>query len=212
MHRSDGSGTTSNFTKYLEAAAPDVWTLGSGDTVDWPASTQGAEKNSGVAALIGQTDGAIGYVDLADASQGRPLTAQIENSSGEFVGPDRRRRAGSARGRRADEDLTYNPLNAAGEGAYPITSPTWIITYTTYSDAELVTSLQTYLQVRVHHGPGRSPAPRLCRDPGQLPGEGPRPGGRDNHRLTPLLRDIRWVLEKPDLPVVPAPAQDRGPR
>ena len=67
VHRSDGSGTTSNFTKFLKAASPTVWKLDSGDTVNWPASTQGAEKNSGVASLIKTTDGAIGYVDLADA-------------------------------------------------------------------------------------------------------------------------------------------------
>ena len=50
VHRSDGSGTTNNFTKYLKAAAPDTWKLDAGDTVNWPATTQGAEKNTGVAA------------------------------------------------------------------------------------------------------------------------------------------------------------------
>ncbi|MGB6057798.1 MAG: phosphate ABC transporter substrate-binding protein PstS, partial [Microthrixaceae bacterium] len=57
VHRSDGSGTTNNFTKYLTAASPNVWKLGSGDEVSWPAATQGQEKNSGVAEVIKQTKG-----------------------------------------------------------------------------------------------------------------------------------------------------------
>lgn len=146
VHRSDGSGTTSNFTKYIEAAAPDTWKLGSGDEVPWPATTQGAEKNSGVAALIGQTDGAIGYVDLADAIKADLSTALIEDAGGEFVGPTSEGVQAALEGAELDEDLTYNPLNSEGEGAYPITAPTWLITYTTYPDADLVTSLQTYVR------------------------------------------------------------------
>lgn len=146
VHRSDGSGTTSNFTKYVETAAPDTWTLGSGDTVDWPAVTQGAEKNSGVAALISQTDGAIGYVDLADAIKADLSTATVEDAAGEFVGPTAEGVQAALDGAELDDNLTYNPLNSPGDGAYPITSPTWIITYASYSDADLVTSLQTYLR------------------------------------------------------------------
>ena len=71
-HRSEGSGTTSNFTKYLTKAGGSAWTLGAGDTVNWPASTQGAQANSGVASLIKSTPGAVGYVDLADAVERRP--------------------------------------------------------------------------------------------------------------------------------------------
>ena len=71
VHRSDGSGTTSNFTKYLAKAAPTTWKLTPGDTVTWPASQAGA-KNTGVAQIIKQTPGAIGYVDLSDATATRP--------------------------------------------------------------------------------------------------------------------------------------------
>ena len=146
VHRSDGSGTTSNFTKYLTAAAPDVWTLESGDTVNWPAGTQGAEKNSGVAALIGQTAGAIGYVDLADAVKADLTFAAIQDQAGEYVLPTAEGVQAALEGAELADDLTYNPLNSEGEGAYPITAPTWIITYTTYSDAATVESLQTYLR------------------------------------------------------------------
>ncbi|MCU1376457.1 MAG: phosphate transporter periplasmic phosphate-binding protein, partial [Actinomycetia bacterium] len=67
VHRADGSGTTSAFTKYLTKAAGAAWTLGAGDTVPWPASSQAGQKNTGVAQIIKDTKGAIGYVDFADA-------------------------------------------------------------------------------------------------------------------------------------------------
>ena len=60
-------GTTANFTSFLTKAAPSDWTLGSGSTVSWGSGTQGATGNSGVAKLVKDTDGAIGYVDFSDA-------------------------------------------------------------------------------------------------------------------------------------------------
>ena len=146
VHRSDGSGTTNNFTKYLKAAAPDVWKLDSGDTVNWPAGTQGAEKNSGVAQLISQTSGAIGYVDLADAAKANLTFAAVKDQSGEYVKPTAEGVSTALENAEVADDLTYNPLNSEGKGAYPITAPTWVITYASYSDAGLVKTLQTYLQ------------------------------------------------------------------
>jgi len=146
VHRSDGSGTTNNFTKYLKAAAPNTWTLDSGDTVNWPATTQGAEKNSGVAQLIKQTNGAVGYVDLADAAKASLSLAAIKNSAGNFVTPSAASVQAALDSAEINPDLTYNPLNAPGDQAYPITAPTWILTYAKYTDPALVTSLQTYLK------------------------------------------------------------------
>ena len=87
VHRSDGSGTTKNFTKFLVAAAPDTWKLDSGEEVEWPATTTGAEKSTGVTAVLKDTDGAVGYVDLADAAKEQLKVAAIGNASGEFVAP-----------------------------------------------------------------------------------------------------------------------------
>ena len=67
VHRSDDSGTTQNFTEYLTGAAPGVWKLKSGSTVEWPSDTQAGQGNGGVAQIIKATNGAIGYVDLSDA-------------------------------------------------------------------------------------------------------------------------------------------------
>ena len=146
VHRSDGSGTTNNFTKFLAAAAPDVWTLGSGDEVNWPGSTQGAEKNSGVAEVIKQTSGAIGYVDLADAGKAGLTFAAIGNPAGEFVQPSAKGVQAALEAATIAPDLTYNPLNSDGEGAYPITAPTWLLVIAEQSDAAKAETLRTYLR------------------------------------------------------------------
>ena len=145
VHRSDGSGTTNNFTKFLVAAAPDVWKLKSGDTVNWPTSTQGAEKNSGVAAVIADTEGAVGYVDLADAVSSDLQLASIQNAAGEFVQPTLDAASAALAGATIEPDLTYNPLNAEGAESYPITAPTWIIVYKTQPDAATAELLQGWI-------------------------------------------------------------------
>lgn len=145
VHRSDASGTTSNFTKYLTAAAEGTWTLGSGDTVNWAASTQGAEKNSGVASLIKSTDGAIGYVDLADAVNADLSLASIQNVDGEFVAPTLDAASAALDGAEVADDLTYNPLNAAGAESYPITAPTWILVYTQQPDEATANAVKGWL-------------------------------------------------------------------
>jgi phosphate transport system substrate-binding protein len=136
VHRSDGSGTTSNFTKYLDAAA-DNWKLGAGDTVEWPASTQGAEKNTGVAQLIDSSDGAIGYVDLSDADATGLTFASIKNKDGQFVQPTLEGAAAALEGAEVADDLSYNPLDAPGADAYPITSPTFLLLKTSYDASKL---------------------------------------------------------------------------
>lgn len=147
-HRSDGSGTTSNFTKYLTAAAPSAWKLGSGDTVEWPTDTQGGEKNTGVAQIIKQGDGGIGYVDLSDAKASGLKFAAIKNKDGQFVEPTLEGTTAGLEGAEVAEDLSYNPLNAAGASAYPITAPTFILVKANYNDAakaKLVKGFLTYL-------------------------------------------------------------------
>ena len=145
-HRSDGSGTTSNFTKYLTAASPQ-WKLGSGDTVAWPSGTQGAEKNTGVAQIIKQTDGAIGYVDYSDAVETKLSLAAIKNKDGKFVAPSLDGATAAVAGATVKDDLTYDPLNASGADAYPITAPTYLLLKSKYDadKAKLVTDYVRYL-------------------------------------------------------------------
>ena len=87
VHRSDGSGTTNNFAKFLVKAAEGTWKLDKGDTLTWPKNSVGAEKNTGVANAVSQTKGAIGYVDFADAKKGGLAMASVKNAAGEFVAP-----------------------------------------------------------------------------------------------------------------------------
>jgi phosphate transport system substrate-binding protein len=146
-HRSDGSGTTNNFTKYLKAASP-AWKLGSGDTVAWPAGTQGGEKNTGVAQIIQQADGGIGYVDLSDATESKLTFASIKNKDGQFVQPTLEGASAAVEGAEVKDDLTYNPLNAAGASAYPITAPTYLLLKDKYDDptkANLVKGFVRYV-------------------------------------------------------------------
>jgi phosphate transport system substrate-binding protein len=154
VHRSDGSGTTNNFTSYLSKAAPSSWTLGSGDTVNWPSDTQAGNGNPGVAQIVSQTDGAIGYVDLADSEASKLDTAEIKNQAGDFVGPTLEGAAAAVDGATINTDLTYSPLDAPGDGVYPITSPTWIIVYKTQSDKTKGDALKGFLNYILTDGQG----------------------------------------------------------
>ncbi len=143
--RSDGSGTTENFTKFLVAGAPDAWTLKSGSTVEWPADVQKGAGNGGVSTLVKGTPGAIGYVDLADADATGLSMANIKNKAGEFVEPTLEGASAALDGAKANPDLSYNPLWADGKDSYPITAPTWIIVYKNQTDKAKGEALKGFL-------------------------------------------------------------------
>jgi phosphate transport system substrate-binding protein len=134
VRRADGSGTTSNFTGYLTKAAPTAWTLGKGDTVNWPAQLQSGAGNQGVAQLVQTTNGAVGYVDFADAKAVGLKTASLKNAAGKFVAPTLAGVSAALGEVSLTPDLTYDPLNAAGEKAYPIAAPTWMLVYKNQTD------------------------------------------------------------------------------
>jgi phosphate transport system substrate-binding protein len=154
VHRSEASGTTNNFTRFLTKAGGSAWTLGTGDTVNWPSSTQGAQANSGVAQLIKTTPGAVGYVDLADAVNADLTFASIQNSAGKFVAPTLDGASAALAGAQINPDLTYDPINASGDAAYPITSPTWIIAYKNQPDAKTAAALKGWLNFLLTDGQG----------------------------------------------------------
>lgn len=143
--RSDGSGTTSNFSKFLAAAAPTAFTLTAGDTVAWP-KAQAGKGNAGVAQIVKDTPGAIGYVDYSDATATKLSTASIKNKDGKFVAPTLAGATAALAGAEVKADLTYSPLNAAGADAYPITAPTYVLVYATpSSNAAAIKGWLTYL-------------------------------------------------------------------
>lgn len=143
--RSDSSGTTANFTSFLAKAAATDWTLGSGSTVSWPEGTQGAQGNSGVAKLVKSTDGAIGYVDYSDAVASDLTFASVENSSGKFIAPSIASASAAADGATINPNLTYDPINAPGAKAYPITSPTWLMVMADQTDANKGAAIKGFL-------------------------------------------------------------------
>jgi phosphate transport system substrate-binding protein len=156
-HRSDGSGTTENFTKYLTAAAPGVWTLGSGATVSWPAETQAGNGNAGVGQIVKGTDGAIGYVDYADAKALKLQFAKIKNKDGKFVAPTIKASTAALAGAQVEDNLVYNPLNASGKDTYPIVAPTWLLVYQNQSDAAKSSAIKKFLNFI--YGDGQKLAP-----------------------------------------------------
>jgi len=142
--RSDGSGTTSNFSKYLAAASPSVFTVTAGDTVEWP-SAQAAKGNAGVAQLVKDTEGAVGYVDFSDAKATGLSFASIKNKDGQFVAPSLDGASAALATADVKPDLTYNALNASGATAYPITAGTYIIVYTTQSNAAMGNAIKGWI-------------------------------------------------------------------
>ena len=128
VHRSDGSGTTKAFTNSMEAFS-DTWILGTGKSVKWPAGV-GAKGNSGVAGVIQNTPGAIGYVNQSYI-KGDVKAATLQNLSGEFVTPNNESGAIALNGITLDENLAGKNPNPSAKGAYPIATLTWILAYET---------------------------------------------------------------------------------
>ena len=154
--RSDGSGTTSNFSKFLAAAAPDAFTLTAGDTVAWPKS-QAAKGNAGVAQLVKSTSGSIGYVDYSDAKATGLTFASIGNKDGKFVQPTLEGASAALAGATINADLTYSALNAPGAAAYPITAGTYIIVYTSISNPTQASAIRGWLNYVLTEGQTLAP-------------------------------------------------------
>lgn len=129
VHRSDESGTTKLFTTYL-AAYSKAWDeqLGSDKSVKWPTGI-GAAKNSGVAASIKQTEGGIGYVELAYALQSNFRTAALENAGGHYIAPSIHSTTEAGHGLDVPPDLRFSAIDSPNPNAYPIASATFILVY-----------------------------------------------------------------------------------
>jgi phosphate transport system substrate-binding protein len=128
VRRSDGSGTSFVYTTFLAATSAEFKTkVGAGKNVTWPAGI-GAKGNEGVTALISQTDGAIGYVELAFANQNKLSMASVKNLKGEFVKPSVEAISKAAANvKDTTGDLRISVINSDAKGAYPISSFTWIL-------------------------------------------------------------------------------------
>lgn len=128
LHRADGSGTTNIFTTYL-AATDQTWNdkIGAGSLVQWPTGV-GVSSNAGMAAMIRQTSGSIGYLEHTFAVQSSLTPVALRNRSGAFVLPSVDS-IQAAVPPDLPEDLRGTLLNRPGTAAYPIVSFTWLVLY-----------------------------------------------------------------------------------
>jgi phosphate transport system substrate-binding protein len=169
VHRSDGSGTTFIFTKYLSASSSS-WSsaIGSGKSVSWP-SGSGGTGNTGVASLVNSTQYAIGYVELAYALQNGMTVAAIQNPSGNWILPSLEStqvavQSGASSGLPAGDAswTSVSLLNAPGTNAYPIVSFTYLIVYKELNVVPQMTeakatALVQFLWYVVHDGQNLAP-------------------------------------------------------
>jgi phosphate transport system substrate-binding protein len=136
VHRSDGSGTTYIWVDYLAKVSPEWKTkVGVGTSPNWPVGV-GGKGNEGVAGLVTQTPGSIGYVELIFALQTKTNYGQVQNANGEFVkaSVDSVTAAAAAGAANMPADFRVSITDAAGPGAYPISSFTWLLFYENPSD------------------------------------------------------------------------------
>jgi len=127
-HRSDGSGTTNIFTDYLSKIS-DEWKtkVGRGTSVNWPQGI-GGKGNEGVAGLIKQTPGGIGYIELAYAIQNNMAFAKIKNKSGNFITPNIASTSAAGNVQLPADSKIFLGNTDAADG-YPISGFTWALLY-----------------------------------------------------------------------------------
>ena len=137
VHRSDGSGTTYNFAYYLAEVSPD-WKskVGVNTALEWPAGI-GAKGNEGVANNVGNTKGAIGYVEYAYAKQNKLTHTKMINKAGKTVAPTSESFQAAAANANWKSQPGFGVIlaNQAGEASWPMTAATWILIYKKPADA-----------------------------------------------------------------------------
>ncbi len=131
VHRSDGSGTTYIWVDYLAKVSPE-WKekVGVNTSVNWPVGV-GGKGNEGVAGLVKQTPGSIGYVELIYALQNQISHGMVQNMAGNFVAAstDSVTAAAAGAAQQMPSDFRVSITDAPGEAAYPISSFTWLLLY-----------------------------------------------------------------------------------
>jgi phosphate transport system substrate-binding protein len=170
VHRSDSSGTTNVFTKYLTSVST-TWTsqIGSGTSVQWTGGI-GASGNSAVAGTVNSTEYAIGYVELAYALSNGMTVAAIQNPAGNFITPSLASttmavQSGASQGLPAGSEdwSTVSLLNTADPQAYPVVSFTYLMVYKELNvvpgmDQSKATQLVQYIWYVVHDGQQLAPS------------------------------------------------------
>ena len=154
VHRSDGSGTTFNFTNYLAKVSPD-WKskVGEGKSVQWPGGV-GGKGNEGVASYVQQIKGSIGYIELAYALQNKMTYLSMQNAAGNWVQPNAGTFQAAANG--ADwknaKDFNLVITDAPGDQAWPITATNFILMYKQPKDAQRSANAMAFFKWAFENG------------------------------------------------------------
>ena len=141
------AGTTNIFTDYLtKASKPWADKVGKGPSVNWPVGL-GGKGNEGVAGLVKQSEGSIGYVELAYAVQNKLPYASLQNKAGNFVEPTFDAVAAAAAGsaKNLPDDLRVSITNADGKDSYPISGFTWLLIYKNMKDNDKAEAVKKFL-------------------------------------------------------------------
>ncbi len=160
VHRSDGSGTTFNFTNYLSKVSAD-WKakIGEGTSVQWPGGV-GGKGNEGVASYVTQIKGSIGYVELAYALQNKMTFATLRNAAGQYVQPSADSFAAAAAS--ADwtnaKDFDLVITDAPGEQAWPITAITFTLMQKQPRDAKHTADTLAFFKWAFENGQAQAKA------------------------------------------------------
>ena len=155
VHRSDGSGTTYIWTDYLSKISPE-WRNGPGKatSVRWPTGL-GGKGNEGVAGVIHQVEGAIGYVELIYAIQTKIPYGSVQNAAGEFVKASLESTTQAAASvKQMPADFRVSITNAPGKGAYPIASFTWLLIPVQWQDQGKKQAMVDFLNWMLSNGQG----------------------------------------------------------
>ncbi|MEY4353365.1 MAG: Phosphate-binding protein PstS [Cyanobacteriota bacterium] len=156
-HRSDGSGTTFAFTNSLSSFSPEWKTkVGEGKSVNWPVGL-GGKGNEGVAGILTNTPGSIGYINQAFV-KGPLKSAAIQNKAGKFVKPGLKGGMAALNAVKLDGNLAGEDPNPAGAESYPISTLTWILAYKSGNGAKT-----DEIRAAINHllGPAQSKADDL---------------------------------------------------
>ncbi len=158
-HRSDGSGTSYIFTDYLSKVSPD-WAskVGKSTAVKWPVGL-GGKGNEGVTALVQQTPGAIGYIELIYALTNHIPFAELKNHDGEWVKASLDGVTAAAAGAAANmpADFRVSITDAPGKDAYPISSFTYLLVYQQQSNRQTGEQVKRFLNWAIHAGQQYAP-------------------------------------------------------
>ena len=165
VHRSDGSGTTYIFVDYLSKVSPEFKEkVGVNTSVNWPVGV-GGKGNEGVAGLVKQTPGAIGYVELIYALQNKISFGSVQNAGGEFVvaSLDSVTAAAAGAAKSMPSDFRVSITNAPGKGVYPISSFTWLLFYENPTDKPRAKIMVDFMKWALTEGQ------KYCKDLGYAP-------------------------------------------